>query len=712
VAAGAELATQEPAGEAAADLPQQVDVGIRLGAEQRTLRLYRHSVRSEHFSLYRFAGAGAIEELPVGPVRTYQGFVVEEPGAQAAVLLRRREPEGVIYRADGEIWELSTDDSGRLQARLRAEETPRMGAAAGGEQPREASAGSDDAEATGQSRVAPAAALRPSPLEECGVVQAELALDCSYSCFERKNLDLAEVEAMFEQTINELNIIYVRDLRIEYLLGRTVVRTTPAEDPYYGLAFFDKLDVVKSEWNSGLWGDSHDQTALVDGDGDGAGLAWVGSVCTSNRYSINGFSGDLPVVVMRHELGHNWGSGHYEGGAPEGPTIMSGNSIPRFSGPEKEKIMPHRNSRTCLDAIGPYPTPIPPYAHFDDYRLARCGTLSMDVLSNDEDANCQPLEISDWETETPLGGTVSLEQGMLRYEAPSESGVDRFTYSIEDSDGLTATGNIRVTVYDPNLLVPKGEMGLHYVDSEQPGYPATLAFDDDPTSFWHTRWSWPADPYPHDLQIDLGSRYYVGALRYLPRQDGSPNGHLASYRVFTSLDGVDWGQAAATGIWSYSLEEKRIDFSPRFARFVRLRGLSEVNGNDWASAAEITVEGEALHLAHTELRRGERATLTASGAEPGERVYFVASAAGRGCGPCPPGLGGLCLDLLEPEQLLGSAIAGANGDATLAGSVPLLVPELVALQAVIRRGAEGEASLKSGAVEAAVAPAAAPSRVD
>ncbi len=198
---------------------------------------------------------------------------------------------------------------------------------------------------------------------------------------------------------------------MEYLLGRTVVRTTPEEDPYYGLAFFDKLDAVHDEWNSGAWGTEHDQAALVDGDGDGSGLAWVATVCTSLRYSINGFTGRLPVVVMRHELGHNWGSGHCEGGSPEGPTIMSGNSIPRFSGPEKEKMMPHRDSRDCLVTLGPYPTPISPYAHFDDELAARCTTRPLDVLANDEDANCQVPEIAEWDRVTELGARVRLEAG-------------------------------------------------------------------------------------------------------------------------------------------------------------------------------------------------------------------------------------------------------------------------------------------------------------
>ena len=670
-----------------ADLPEHFETSLRLEEQPLTLRLQQRSVRSAEFEVFVFTAQGTIESAETGPVRTYQGWVLEEPGSQVAASLYTEGMRAVIHRPDGSIWEIDHEglDGPLHRAELRppAELDLACPIESGPEE-------------------AFRAALRPDGSDDCGVVQAELALDCSYSCFERKNLDIAEVEAMFEETINELNIIYVRDIRVEYLLGRTVIRTTPESDPYFGLEFFDKLDVVRDEWNSGVWGEEHDQAALVDGDGDGSGLAWVGTVCSASRYSINGFSGLLPVVVMRHELGHNWGAGHYEGGSPEGPTIMSGNSIPRFSGPEKDKMMPHRDSRTCLDDLGPYPTPIPPYAHFDDHLAARCSTLPMAVLSNDEDANCQDLEIVDFDRVTPLGGSVSLAGDSLIYAAPYELGTDNFTYTIQDSDGLTAIGNIRVEVEDPSLLLSQERLSVHYVDSEQEGYAGTMAIDGDPQTHWHTRWSPRTDPYPHEFQIDLGTPHRVNGLRYLPRQDGSPNGHIAIYRVLTSLDGSNWGQAVATGIWTYSPDLKTVSFSPRVARFVSLRGLSEVNDKSWASAAEISVLGEELWLNHSPLERGAPATLMARGAEPGERVFFVVGLAGPGCGPCPPGLGGLCLDLLEPVQLLGSALVDAEWLATLEGVVPEMAPGTLAFQAVVRRGVGGMESVKSGAVEAEV----------
>ena len=54
-------------------------------------------------------------------------------------------------------------------------------------------------------------------------------------------------------------------------------------------------------------------------------------------------------------------------------------------------------------------------------------------------------------------------------------------------------------------------------------------------------------PPPHEIQINLGSMCNVGAFQYLPRQDGSPNGRIAQFEFYVSLDGVNWGTAVATG---------------------------------------------------------------------------------------------------------------------------------------------------------------------
>jgi hypothetical protein len=115
--------------------------------------------------------------------------------------------------------------------------------------------------------------------------------------------------------------------------------------------------------------------------------------------------------------------------------------------------------------------------------------------------------------------------------------------------------------------------------------------------------------------------------------------------------------------------------------------------------------GAGLALSASPLQRGQAAALIVQGAQPGERASFVLSTRGLGAGLCPPALGGLCLDLLPPVTLLGSATADASGTATLQLTVPPGAPLVaVHLQAAVRRGVGGVDSVKSNPVSAVVMP--------
>jgi hypothetical protein len=66
---------------------------------------------------------------------------------------------------------------------------------------------------------------------------------------------------------------------------------------------------------------------------------------------------------------------------------------------------------------------------------------------------------------------------------------------------------------------------------------------------------------------------------------------------------------------------------------------------------------------------GGQVTLTVSGGVPGETVAVVAGGA-QGAGPCPPAIGGRCLDVTVGTRLLGTAVADASGDAVFVIAVP------------------------------------------
>ncbi len=76
---------------------------------------------------------------------------------------------------------------------------------------------------------------------------------------------------------------------------------------------------------------------------------------------------------------------------------------------------------------------------------------------------------------------------------------------------------------------------------------AANALDGLPGTIWHTQWTGGNPPMPHQVVINLGAEFKLGGMRYLPRQDGSPNGTIGRYRISLSADGVNWGTPVASG---------------------------------------------------------------------------------------------------------------------------------------------------------------------
>ena len=65
---------------------------------------------------------------------------------------------------------------------------------------------------------------------------------------------------------------------------------------------------------------------------------------------------------------------------------------------------------------------------------------------------------------------------------------------------------------------------------------ATNAFAyDSASTIWHTQYTGAAPAPPHEIQIDLGARYDLQALRYLPRQDAIDHGRRAATRSTSAM---------------------------------------------------------------------------------------------------------------------------------------------------------------------------------
>lgn len=330
--------------------PATFDRVIATASESVTVHFSLHPIRSANFGVIVQQADGSFLTHVADVPRTYLGTVDELPGAIACGLLH----------ADGTLWARISLEDGKTWTTT------------GGEA---AQNGSDVIPAWPTSVVGPGGA-------GSSVFAAEVGIDSTNNHFLACGGTPAAVVEKCEFAVLCTDMVYLRDAAILHRIGKIINRADLANDPYVpdGGDTGKLLPHVKSLWNAGApMGATHNIAGVMHSGANG-GLAWVGAVGTSNRYSANDSdSGGDFWVVWRHEIGHNWGSSHYEGGGnPEGSTIMSNNSLSRFSSSEAKKIIAHRNAKSgILEDMGNYAFPIPPRANQDTATFLREHPLSL-----------------------------------------------------------------------------------------------------------------------------------------------------------------------------------------------------------------------------------------------------------------------------------------------------------------------------------------------
>ncbi len=143
-------------------------------------------------------------------------------------------------------------------------------------------------------------------------------------------------------------------------------------------------------------------------------------------------------------------------------------------------------------------------------------------------------------------------------------------------------------------LIPTDDLKLIRFSSENRSNDrlARYSMDGNPNTLWHSKFSGGLTKHPHVLVIDLGREREIHGFRYLSRQDGGWNGTFAEteFSISNSPDEFPEPQLKTTFKKVAVAQSADCEQSIR-GRFVRIQINSEVNGNDWASAAEIGVVG-------------------------------------------------------------------------------------------------------------------------
>ncbi len=174
---------------------------------------------------------------------------------------------------------------------------------------------------------------------------------------------------------------------------------------------------------------------------------------------------------------------------------------------------------------------------------------------------------------------------VLRNPVSFDDGWESFTVRLNEADSAFAG---RKPIPSAGWKV----LSVSSQETQSESAPAAKAFDNDPGTFWHTRYTGGTDKMPHELVIDLGKAVEASAFFYQGRQDASKNGLVRDFETYFSESSADWGAPVVKAACSDRSAPQVFDFQqPRKGRHLKFVAKSALNGAPFAGAAELGLLG-------------------------------------------------------------------------------------------------------------------------
>ncbi|MBO9727239.1 MAG: discoidin domain-containing protein [Chitinophaga sp.] len=133
--------------------------------------------------------------------------------------------------------------------------------------------------------------------------------------------------------------------------------------------------------------------------------------------------------------------------------------------------------------------------------------------------------------------------------------------------------------------IPKTGWVIADVDSEESGYPATNALDNDPSTYWHTQYSGAEPTHPHQLTIDMGTSHLLNGLTFRDRQGVWPG--IKDVTVYTKTATGNWTQAGVFTLRKSDMDQFISFTTPVDARYFRIVTSSSYDDGRSCALAEI-----------------------------------------------------------------------------------------------------------------------------
>ena len=276
-----------------------------------TLALRRFDVLAPGATVTLSGERGVVSWRP--DLTLFKGPVEGEPGSLAVIAMTSGQVTGWIERAAGRLIVAPLDGAG--DGHVVADEADLPAPPAGS-----FVCPSDDLPGDAPR---PPAGLPALPLDVQTATTrlvCDLAIDCDDEFFVREGSDSARAVNYALVLLGTTSAIYEREINVELRASYLNVWTTSA-DPYSATTLNPALTEFTNWWKTNRSGVPRDLAQLVSGRNLGGGIAYLGSLCSTNfGYSvIASLNGNNPypsavttwdVNVMAHELGHNFNSNH------------------------------------------------------------------------------------------------------------------------------------------------------------------------------------------------------------------------------------------------------------------------------------------------------------------------------------------------------------------------------------------------------------------